>query len=440
MKLFVSGLTLLIFLIVTCELTAHNSSPIVSDQTGIVFFKGSWKDVLAEAKHQNKPVFLDVYTSWCPPCKRMAKEAFPNPKVGTKFNVHFINYQLDAEKGEGIQLAKQFAVASYPTALYIAPNGDLIYRAVGYSGINGMLDQADRMLDLPRLRTTLAKGDNDFVEGKRDLNFLRRYVKTRQSLNRPTHDVLDAYIDALPEHEQATSETLTYVAETLESSDTKAFGFLIKKRPLIRSSDLTSQQLVTTISDALARALTNDFKQACATTDEVLLEKTIRNSERNTASAESFGTQQQSQHQATANRYRLQFYKQTRNFVKYRTIAEPIAQQQLMVVSAGESTRLAADSATQQENAVAHSLYEIADTYRELGTSPADWQAAITWATRSIDLHRSHEYLNTYALLLYKLGQKEEAINAQKEAICEAEKVGRHTEQYKNELASMKGN
>lgn len=130
-----------------CALKAHSTTPSFNDPPGISFFKGSWKDALAEAKRQNKPIFLDIYTSWCPPCKRMAKEAFPNPKVGLKFNVHFINYQLDAEIGEGIQLAKQYAVASYPTALYIAPNGALAYRAVGYSGIGGMINQADHMLD-----------------------------------------------------------------------------------------------------------------------------------------------------------------------------------------------------------------------------------------------------------------------------------------------------
>lgn len=113
---------------------------------GVTFFKGSWKEALAEAKRQNKPIFLDVFTTWCPPCKRMAKEAFPNARIGAKFNVHFINYQLDAEKGEGIAIAKQYAVASYPTALYITPDGGLVHRSVGYGGVNAMMDQADLVL------------------------------------------------------------------------------------------------------------------------------------------------------------------------------------------------------------------------------------------------------------------------------------------------------
>ena len=86
---------------------------------------------------------------------------------------------------------------------------------------------------------------------------------------------------------------------------------------------------------------------------------------------------------------------------------------------------------------VAYSLGKIADTYRELGTSSADWSPALTWAARSIDLFRTHESLHTYAQLLKKLGRTDEAISAQKEAIREAGRVGWETDEYENELAEM---
>jgi thiol-disulfide isomerase/thioredoxin len=127
------------------------------EPTGIRFFSGSWQDVLAEAKRQNKPVFVDFYTSWCPPCRRMAREAFPNAAVGVKFNKHFINYQVNAEVGEGFNLAKRYAVQSYPTALFLIPTGELIHRAVGYGGIKAMLLQADMVLDMPKVRRSRTK-------------------------------------------------------------------------------------------------------------------------------------------------------------------------------------------------------------------------------------------------------------------------------------------
>lgn len=127
------------------------------EPTGIRFFTGSWQDALAEAKRRNKPVFVDFYTTWCPPCRRMAREAFPNPAVGAKFNARFINYQLDAEAGEGIDIARRYAVGSYPTALYLTPAGEVVHRAVGYGGINAMMQQADQVLSLPKMRPFRSK-------------------------------------------------------------------------------------------------------------------------------------------------------------------------------------------------------------------------------------------------------------------------------------------
>ena len=308
MQSLILRISLCVILLTAFGAMAQPATTPPDESVGITFFKGSWKDVLAEAKRQNKPVFMDLYTVWCPPCKRMTREAFPNPKVGAKFNVHFINYQLDAEKGEGIQIAKQYAVASYPTALYMAPNGDLVYRAVGYGGINGMLDQADKMLTLAQLRPTVAKGDKDYVDGRRDLAFLKKYLGTRQTLNRPTSDVLDAYLDALPESGRITNETVLFVARALQSSNTKAFDYLIKNRPGLPASNPAEQSLLITVSEALSQALANDFKRAIATSDEVLLEKVIINTERNVSSANPSIIRQDTQKQEAATDYRLKFF------------------------------------------------------------------------------------------------------------------------------------
>jgi len=124
---------------------------------GIQFFSGSWQQVLVEAKRQHKPIFLDIYAHWCPPCQRMAREALPNPLVGAAYNERFINYQLDAEIGEGLILARQYRIASYPTALFLTPDGQVIHRGVGYGGINGMVQQANLVLRMPPMRRALRK-------------------------------------------------------------------------------------------------------------------------------------------------------------------------------------------------------------------------------------------------------------------------------------------
>ncbi|GAB3889819.1 thioredoxin fold domain-containing protein [Spirosoma agri] len=465
MKLRFSRLILCLTLLIAPDTRVWSAAFPGDGPSGIRFFKGSWKDVLAEAKRQNKPVFLDVYTTWCPPCKRMAREAFPNPAIGAKFNVHFINYQIDAEKGEGFTLAKQYNVTSYPTALYIAPNGDLLNKLVGYGGIKGMLAQADQMLAMPRIRETIIKGDKDYVDGRRDPTFLKKYVLARQVANQSTSDALDAYLDALPEAERPADDTRALVAGAIQSANTKAFDYLLKNRPSPLSSDPAQQALASIVYNALYRVLANDFKQACAASDEALLEKFIINSERNAASGNPFVIHKDVQKQEAANDYRLTFYKQTANFAKYRAIAEPIAQQLMsqsvtdlhkkdsslavqikpMMAFVPDSLKKQLTSTPESERQtqhiaswkVAYTLSEIADTYRQLGSTSTDWTLALAWIARSIDLYRTHRYLNGYALLLKKIGRTDDAITAQEEAIREAGKADWNTRRYEKELAEM---
>lgn len=99
---------------------------------GIQFEHGSWASVQQKAKVENKGIFVDAYTDWCLPCKRMTSVVFPDSVVGEYFNDKFVNFQLDMEKGEGIALAKKYDVTSFPTYLYFDNKGAFIGKVVGY--------------------------------------------------------------------------------------------------------------------------------------------------------------------------------------------------------------------------------------------------------------------------------------------------------------------
>lgn len=101
---------------------------------GVKFETGTLAQALKKAKNNKKGpkmVFLDCYTSWCGPCKMMAKDVFTLPEVGDYFNSTFVNIKLDMEKGEGPELAKKYKVTGYPTFLILDGDGKEIARVVG---------------------------------------------------------------------------------------------------------------------------------------------------------------------------------------------------------------------------------------------------------------------------------------------------------------------
>lgn len=116
-------------------------------QAGIEFIGGSWDEMRIRAREENKMIFLDIYASWCGPCKMLKRNTFSNTQVGEYFNTHFINDTLDGETGGGRLLARQYHVRAYPTMLFIMPDGSVKKSAVGYHTPKQLLRQAQSVLN-----------------------------------------------------------------------------------------------------------------------------------------------------------------------------------------------------------------------------------------------------------------------------------------------------
>ncbi|HAM99198.1 MAG TPA: thioredoxin [Marinilabiliales bacterium] len=127
--------------------TAMKPTPAENSNTGagIHFQEGSWSEVLQLAKRENKLIFLDIYASWCGPCKLLKSKTFPDGNVGAFFNEKFINYAIDAEKGEGVNLASKFEVTGYPTLLFVDANGNLVAKTMGYHNADELLEVGQKI-------------------------------------------------------------------------------------------------------------------------------------------------------------------------------------------------------------------------------------------------------------------------------------------------------
>ena len=141
---------------------------------GIEFEHGTFAEALAKAKKENKMVFMDCYTTWCGPCKQLAKKVFPQKEVGDYFNTHFVNVKMDMEKGEGAELAKKYGVKTYPTLLFMDAAGKVLHTKLGSSGSTGLIEVAKVARDPSRRIGTFKE---KYAKGNRDPKLVAQYVR-----------------------------------------------------------------------------------------------------------------------------------------------------------------------------------------------------------------------------------------------------------------------
>lgn len=128
----------------------------------------------AKARQAGKLIFLDCYTQWCGPCKKMAREVFPQARVGEYMNERFVSLQIDMESAYGAPLARRLQVTAYPTFIIFNADAEEVGRFVGACGADEFLRKVD---DNSRESNT-AELKARWEGGDRDPLFLQEYLQS----------------------------------------------------------------------------------------------------------------------------------------------------------------------------------------------------------------------------------------------------------------------
>lgn len=205
---------------------------------GISFFQGDLNSLFAKAAAEHKPVYVDVYTSWCGPCKLMAKTVFPDSAVGRFMNGAYLAYKIDAEKGEGVPFAAKHKVAAYPTGLYFNPGGEMVFQSVGYENATRFVATAKRALaeiQAPENILTLRKA---YQEGRREPAQLLRYLDKLRSLDINGLEAMEAAaatLKVLSPAQRMDAEVLKKLALANTDGDPDVYAVCMASLPEIKA-------------------------------------------------------------------------------------------------------------------------------------------------------------------------------------------------------------
>lgn len=351
---------------------------------GIEFREGNWADVKAMAKAENKLIFFDANTSWCGPCKWLAKNTFTDKGVGDFYNQNFISYELDMEKGEGVALADEFKIKAYPTLLFLDGGGNIVHRTAGAMDAEKFLELGRVALDPER---NLAGMEQRYKNGERSQEFIRKYLARLSEAGKPLKEILDWYFYPLSEDDLLTKDNFEVISKYVNSPDSPQFRFLMKEGEAYG-------QIVTAkeVNDKIYNVYQSHLFGAMYSNDSLKWE--IAKAEVKSSSME--------------NSDKLLAYVDTYYFSRkkdWKTYVDAV-NHYIMTYELDNWESL---------NRYGWQIYKNTDI-----TDQVSLKLALSWVDHSIQLKNCYANNDTRAALLYKMGDKKRAIKAANQAIAAA--------------------
>ena len=141
----------LFLLILSCCLSCNNAPVKVlgkQDYSKVMFENDNYDEVLAASKAQKKPIFMDVYTTWCGWCRQLDNTTYRDPQVIKYLNDNFIPLKIDAEQGRGSDIARKYGVDSYPRMIFMNSTGQVFLIIKGYKDAHNFLKIATKALEV----------------------------------------------------------------------------------------------------------------------------------------------------------------------------------------------------------------------------------------------------------------------------------------------------
>ncbi len=105
-----------------------------------IFIHNDASKALEQARQSRKPMMIDFFGTWCPPCNVLDETVF-NTKDFKKFYKDFVFLKLDGDDPASWELKVKYNVKVYPTIIFTNPQAEEISRILGSRPKNDFLKE-----------------------------------------------------------------------------------------------------------------------------------------------------------------------------------------------------------------------------------------------------------------------------------------------------------
>ena len=220
-----------------------------------------WADALTE----NKPVFVDIYATWCGPCKWLDANVFSMEAAGEYMNKEFINVKMDGESEFGRVFAMKSGLSAYPSLFIFNPEQKLMNMLVGAKPWEELKPSLASTLEYYPVLEVL---QNKFESGVLTREEYPRYVMALREMGKGEYAaaVAETYRKSFLTNQKLNSEDIRVLAFYTEVQSAN-WSTLISDIPLLKEA--IGQDL----EDFVDHVLTQSIERAVEKTEIDYLEK-----------------------------------------------------------------------------------------------------------------------------------------------------------------------
>jgi thioredoxin-related protein len=165
-------------------------------------------------------LFVDVYATWCGPCKMMDSEVYTNPAVTDYMNTHYLSVRMDGESDFGRIYASEQALEGYPSMFIFSDDGERVSKIVGYTAAEELVTDLRSIREgYTKLRTyrSLYQNGKLEAEGFADYITVVRDMGNAEEAERLSSEYMEQLMEGRP---KLSDDDIRVVAFYMDMDDT----------------------------------------------------------------------------------------------------------------------------------------------------------------------------------------------------------------------------